>query len=92
MVTRSQVPAFGSAARNCASDCHPNECGPVHSVSHDGSQANTLLDRIRRRVRRRDDPEFEVVWNGIGPLPGAGGAAGLGSTLSGMHFSIGKLR
>jgi hypothetical protein len=41
-------------------------------------------------ARRRDDERFEVVWGGIGPLPGAGGAAGLGSTLSGIHFSIGR--
>ena len=40
--------------------------------------------------RRRDDAQFEVVWSGIGPLPGAGGASGLGSTLSGIHFSIGR--
>jgi len=43
-------------------------------------------------ARRNDDAQFEVVWSGIGPLPGAGGAAGLGSTLSGIHFSIGKRR
>jgi hypothetical protein len=40
--------------------------------------------------RRRDDAQFEVVWSGIGPLPGAGGADGLGSTLSGIHFTIGR--
>ena len=43
-------------------------------------------------ARQRDDTQFDVVWKGIGPLPGAGGAAGLGSTLSGIHFSIGKRR
>jgi len=41
-------------------------------------------------ARRRQDAQFEVVWSGVGPLPGAGGAAGLGSTLSGIHFSIGR--
>ena len=46
--------------------------------------------RPKSSASRRDEPEFEVVWNGVGPLPGAGGAAGLGSTLSGIHFSIGR--
>ena len=48
------------------------------------------IDRDRVVSLRRDDAQFEVVWSGIGPLPGAGGAAGLGSTLSGIHFSIGR--
>jgi hypothetical protein len=43
-----------------------------------------------RATRRVDNVELEVVWNGVGPLPGAGGAAGLGSTLSGQPFSIGR--
>jgi hypothetical protein len=55
-----------------------------------GSERINLVERLRRRLRRREDLELEVVWNGIGPLPGAGDAAGLGSTLSGIHFSIGK--
>ena len=41
-------------------------------------------------ARLRDDANLEVVWSGVGQLPGAGGAAGLGSTLSGIHFSIGR--
>lgn len=91
MVTKFAVTALGGAARPCASDCDRHE-GPVPETADGGSAAVTLVDRIRRHVRHRDAQEFEVVWNGIGPLPGAGGAAGLGSTLSGMHFSIGKLR
>jgi hypothetical protein len=43
----------------------------------------------KRVLRRRDDQEFDVVWNGVGPLPGTGDADGLGSTLSGVRFSIG---
>jgi len=45
-----------------------------------------------RRFARRDDQEFDVVWSGVGPLPGTGELEGLGSTLSGVRFSIGKRR
>jgi hypothetical protein len=45
-----------------------------------------------RRLARRDDQEFDVVWSGVGPLPGTGELQGLGSTLSGVRFSIGKRR
>lgn len=55
-------------------------------------QTVTLSIRPVGHARRRDDARFDVVWSGIGPLPGAGGAAGLGSTLSGIHFSIGRRR
>ena len=44
------------------------------------------------RLARRDDQEFDVVWSGVGPLPGTGEREGLGSTLSGVRFSIGKRR
>jgi hypothetical protein len=59
-----------------------------------GSPIETVVRSLRPagHARRRDDAQFEVVWSGVGPLPGAGGAAGLGSTLSGIHFSIGKRR
>jgi hypothetical protein len=67
-----------------------SECVPVRGASTGGSHAMSLIERVRRPLRRREDLELEVVWNGIGPLPGAGDAAGLGSTLSGIHFSIGK--
>lgn len=30
------------------------------------------LVRPAGHARRRDDGQFEVVWSGIGPLPGAG--------------------
>lgn len=40
----------------------------------------------RAPVQRIEDDEFEVVWNGVGPLPGAGEAAGLGSSLSGREY------
>ena len=43
-------------------------------------------------VARPGDQEFDVVWNGVGPLPGTGDADGLGSTLSGVRLSIGKRR
>jgi hypothetical protein len=46
----------------------------------------------RNLARRRDDQEFDVVWNGVGPLPGTRDADGLGSTLSGVRFSIGRRR
>jgi hypothetical protein len=45
-----------------------------------------------RSLGRRDDQEFDVVWSGVGPLPGTGEREGLGSTLSGVRFSIGKRR
>lgn len=44
----------------------------------------------RPPIAKIADDEFEVVWNGVGPLPGSGSAAGLGSTLSGGHFRVGK--
>jgi len=62
----------------------------------DGAPASTAFESVTRALRpagharRRDDEQFDVVWSGTGPLPGAGGAAGLGSTLSGIHFSIGR--
>jgi hypothetical protein len=72
----------------------------IQALLEDGpEQAAQLAERLETappalrpagHARRRDDAEFEVVWSGIGPLPGAGGAAGLGSTLSGIHFSIGR--
>ncbi len=43
-----------------------------------------------RHVCRVEDEEFEIVWNGVGPLPGAGTASGLGSTLSGGGFHVSK--
>jgi len=72
----------------------------IQALLEDGpEQAAQLAERVETappplrpagHARLRDDAEFEVVWSGIGPLPGAGGAAGLGSTLSGIHFSIGR--
>lgn len=49
-----------------------------------------LVTPALRPMRRVDDEEFVIVWSGVGPLPGAGDAAGLGSTLSGNGFSVGK--
>ena len=54
----------------------------------DSRHTAVSAERSPRSTRRVDDVELEVVWNGVGPLPGAGGAAGLGSTLSGLPFSI----
>jgi hypothetical protein len=90
MSTESEVSALSGAVRRCSIGGHRHESGAAHGTPNDGSEAVTRIERVWRPVRRRYDPEFEVVWNGIGPLPGAGAAAGLGSTLSGMHFSIGK--
>jgi hypothetical protein len=78
MVTESEIPALERAARHYSSDRHQHE--------------RPTVERFRRPCRRREDLELEVVWSGIGPLPGAGAAAGLGSTLSGIVFSIGKRR
>jgi hypothetical protein len=71
----------------------------IQSLREDGPEPATpmfptvtLSIRPVGHARRRDDAQFDVVWSGIGPLPGAGGAAGLGSTLSGIHFSIGRRR
>jgi hypothetical protein len=55
-----------------------------------GQRAEVPGGHYRRSGRDGREVEFEVIWNGVGPLPGAGGASGLGSTLSGVHFSIGR--
>jgi hypothetical protein len=55
-----------------------------------GRPADVPGEPCRRSRRDGREVEFEVIWNGIGPLPGGGGASGLGSTLSGIHFSIGR--
>lgn len=42
------------------------------------------------RPRLAGDMEMVSIWHGRDPLPGASDAAGLGSTLSGTYFSVGK--
>lgn len=32
--------------------------------------------------------DFDVIWGGVGPLPGSGDAHGLGSTLSTQAFKV----
>jgi hypothetical protein len=56
----------------------------------DGDRSRVPSQGLTRAIpeRHRADCDLEVVWNGVGPLPGAGSAAGLGSTLSGIHFSV----
>jgi hypothetical protein len=80
-------------ARFCSDECDRNEVPAVlgagalrtgSMMSH--SSASTSTERSAGTKRRNDGYEFEVVWSGSGPLPGVGGAAGLGSTLSGIHF------
>ena len=90
--------AFG-ATRYCSRDCdRPGTNGrpswnPVQRPVPQGvagQPSEASVGQCRRSRRDGCDVEFEVIWNGVGPLPGAGGAAGLGSTLSGTHFSIGR--
>jgi hypothetical protein len=93
------VPSAYRATRYCSRDCDqaraigrlPLGAAPA-SVETQGSwrPAGASVEPFRRSRRDGRDVEFEVVWNGVGPLPGAGDAAGLGSTLSGMHFSISR--
>jgi hypothetical protein len=98
---RRFMPSAGGQVRFCSSECDRSEnimgrAEPVRRSGRDPEFAGPLppdvsaAKRSRSSPQRRDEPEFEIVWNGVGPLPGAGGAAGLGSTLSGTRFSIGK--
>ena len=95
------LPSARSEARFCSSECDRSETTEGHASPDDGLKRDAghvsprqpeaiLTKRSKASALRRDEREFEVVWNGFGPLPGAGGAAGLGSTLSGIHFSIGR--
>ena len=98
---RCFVPSVGSPRRYCSRECGEVETVVSSAASHGRSERAAevmgprrleaiAVNRPKSSAPRRDDPEFEIVWSGIGPLPGAGGAAGLGSTLSGIHFSIGR--
>ena len=93
------VPSAYSAARYCSRDCdQARTIGRPSFVTARGAAETQVgwrppeasIERFRRSRRDGVDVEFEVVWNGVGPLPGTGDAAGLGSTLSGMHFSVGR--
>jgi hypothetical protein len=93
------MPSAYRATRYCSRDCDQTRtidrpsfgAAPRLVETHVGGRpAGTSVGRFRRSRRDGCDVEFEVVWSGVGPLPGAGDAAGLGSTLSGMHFSIGR--
>jgi hypothetical protein len=98
---RRFLPRASREARFCSFECDRSETAegratpdrrPERDAEFMGPQQPEAIPakRSRSSASRRDEPEFEVVWNGVGPLPGAGGAAGLGSTLSGIHFSIGR--
>ena len=70
-------------------DRHEADAGEVES----GCAVPAVAAATRfRSLARRDDQQFDVVWSGVGPLPGTGEREGLGSTLSGVRFSIGKRR
>ena len=74
--------AVGRVAFNGRSEPDTDGVGlPLEIIGATGPKSSTFGS---------GDPEFEIVWSGVGPLPGAGGAAGLGSTLSGIHFSLGR--
>jgi hypothetical protein len=88
-------------AKHCSRECERDETALGSDAAPGGLERSAELRgtvpagapaaaRSERSASRRNEPEFEVVWSGVGPLPGAGGAAGLGSTLSGVHFSIGR--
>jgi hypothetical protein len=98
---RCFVPSVGSTMRYCSRECGEAETILSGAASRGRSEAGAKVmgpsrpdaiakNRPRSSAPRCDDPEFDIVWSGIGPLPGAGAAAGLGSTLSGIHFSIGR--
>jgi hypothetical protein len=98
---RCFVPSAGRTGWYCSRECDEAETISSCAASHGPSERDAdgmgrphpdaiTVNRPRSSAPRREDPEFDIVWSGIGPLPGAGGAAGLGSTLSGIHFSIGR--
>jgi hypothetical protein len=98
---RRFLPSGSREARFCSTECDRNETTEVRATPDRRSerdaeftgplQAEAIPAKgLKSSAPRRDDPEFEVVWDGVGPLPGAGTAAGLGSTLSGLHFSVGR--
>jgi hypothetical protein len=98
---RCFVPSVGRPRRYCSRECGEVETIESCAFSHGPSKRAAevmgprrleaiAVNRAKSAAPRRDDPEFEIVWNGFGPLPGAGAAAGLGSTLSGVHFSVGR--
>jgi len=71
-------------------DRHEADAGEVESGC--AAPAVAAAATRFRSLARRDDQQFDVVWSGVGPLPGTGEREGLGSTLSGVRFSIGKRR
>jgi hypothetical protein len=72
---RRFLPRHSGAGRYCSHACYLNDV------------ASQELPRASPG-RRNENDNFDVVWSGVGPLPGAGSASGLGSTLSGIHFSV----
>ena len=70
--------------------CDPDDAVPERVFPAEAVAAAATSSK--RAAGRRDDQEFDVVWNGVGPLPGTGDTEGLGSTLSGVGFSIGRRR
>ena len=85
-----------SRVRYCSRECdQPTtsfDASPAGKsrLAADSQHVAVSAEQSLRSTCRVDNVELEVVWSGVGPLPGAGGAAGLGSTLSGLPFSIGK--
>jgi hypothetical protein len=84
---RRFIPRARNTARFCSSECDWSETiTDGGTVTPDRRGEKDMATRSTSSAQRRDDPEFDIVWNGVGPLPGTGAAAGLGSTLSGSHF------
>ena len=88
----ARLAAEGIIARHGASHSTRWSLPPAPTAS--SAERQTVPPRVVQasRLSRSDSSEeFEVVWNGIGPLPGSQDTpAGLGSTLSAPAFHVGK--
>jgi hypothetical protein len=100
------LPGRPNTTRYCSRACSPRGSIPSAVASREApvsprlptDQRTTAApadqpaapDRSTSPARGRNESRYDVVWNGVGPLPGAGEAAGLGSSLSGIRFSVGK--
>ena len=88
LLDQMQIPVCAQCGRRFLARSHSR----VRYCSRECDQPTTSFHAspVGKSRSAADNVELEVVWRGVGPLPGAGGAAGLGSTLSGLPFSIGK--